>query len=123
MKLNFDPGTATHRITHYESGAITINGSVWTEHLIVLPERVHSDWGVHAVSELSVEDFAILESYDLEVILLGTGDRQAFPPRDVMRHFREQQIGLEVMDTAAACRTYNVLMSEDRRVAAALIVA
>ena len=122
MKLSLDTGTASHLIRHYEPGAITVNATVYTADLIVMPEAVVEDWSSAPVAELGVEHFDALGAEPCEILLLGTGRRQHFPPAALMAALARRGIGLEVMDTAAACRTYNVLMSEDRRVAAALMM-
>ena len=76
-----------------------------------------------ASESLSVADFAaFLEGSDKpDMVLLGTGERLAHPPADIRKAFREARVGLEVLDTATACRTYNLLAGEGRKVGAALI--
>jgi uncharacterized protein len=122
MKLSLDKGTASHRISHYDALGVTINETVYTRDLIVMPESLITDWASAPVEELTLAHFDALTGHDREIVLLGTGPHQAFPPARLMAAFARYGIGLEVMDTAAACRTYNVLMAEDRRVAAALIM-
>ncbi len=122
MKLSLDKGTASHRISHYDAQGVTINETVYTRDLIVLPEALITDWASAPVEELTLAHFDALTGHDREIVLLGTGAHQAFPSARLMAEFAHHGIGLEVMDTAAACRTYNVLMSEDRRVAAALMM-
>ena len=122
MKLSLDTGTASHLIRHYEAGGITINETVYTRDLIVMPEAVIEEWPSAPVADLVPEHFEALEGHDREILLLGTGRVQRFPPARLIAEMARRGIGLEVMDTAAACRTYNVLMSEDRRVAAALMM-
>ncbi|MBI5451214.1 MAG: Mth938-like domain-containing protein [Gammaproteobacteria bacterium] len=96
----------------------TFNGN-----LIVMPEALIRDWQLPPVEDLQPADFDLLLPYDLEVILLGTGPRQRWPAPGLLDVMRQRNIGFEVMDTGAACRTYNILMADQRRVAAALIVA
>lgn len=122
MKLSLDSGTASYRIRAYGPGSVTIEDTVYTAPLILMPERVIPDWPVTSVTELTSEDFAPVLQYEPEIILLGTGTVQTFPDGSLMAGLARRHIGLEVMDTAAACRTYNILMAEDRRVAAALIM-
>jgi len=122
MKLTLDTGSASYRISNYDSAGITINDTVYTRDLIVTPEALIADWASAPVAELTVAHFDALSGHDCEILLLGTGSNQHFPPARLMAELGRQGIGLEVMDTAAACRTYNVLMSEDRRVAAALMM-
>jgi uncharacterized protein len=122
MKVSLDTGSASHRIRAYAEGSITIGEDVYTSDLIVMPEHIVTDWDNAPVDELSLEHLEVLEPYEPEIVLLGTGREQRFPPMQLMAALSRKGIGLETMDTAAACRTYNVLMSEDRRVAAALFV-
>jgi len=122
MKLSLDRGTGSYLIRDYGPGRITVNQTEYRRDLFVLPEAVIPDWNSAAVSELTPEHFAALEEHEPEIILLGTGRHQQLPPARLIARFARRGIGLEAMDTAAACRTFNVLMSEDRRVAAALMM-
>lgn len=122
MKLSLDKGTGSYMIRAYGPGRITINDTDYTRDLIVLPEALIPDWESTVVAELTMEHFAILDEHEPEIILLGTGRRQRLPQAHLIARFARRGIGLEAMDTAAACRTFNVLMSEDRRVAAALMM-
>lgn len=122
MKVSLDTGSASHRIRAYAEGSITIGEDVYTSDLIVMPEHIVPDWDSVPVAELTLEHLEAIEPYEPEIILLGTGRQQRFPPMQMMAALSRRGIGLEAMDTAAACRTYNVLMSEDRRVAAALLL-
>ncbi len=122
MKVSLDTGSASHRIRAYGEGSITINEDVYTSDLIVMPEHIVVDWDSVPVAELTPEHLDVIEPYEPEIILLGTGREQRFPPMQMIAALSRRGIGLEAMDTAAACRTYNVLMSEDRRVAAALLL-
>jgi uncharacterized protein len=85
-------------------------------------DAVFDDWGAKPVAELAVEDFADLLDAAPEVIVLGTGSTNIFPPRELVFSLARRGIGLEVMDTAAAARTFNVLSGEGRLVAAVLYV-
>ena len=90
--------------------------------LIVTRERV-LPWRATSFAALSEGDFAPLAALDLEIVLLGTGPRLRFPQPALTRPLLEARVGLEVMDLQAACRTYNILVVEERRVAAALLFA
>lgn len=122
MKMSLDSGTASHLIRAYAQGSITINQTVYTADLIVMPDAVIADWRPAPVPELHAAHFDLLADYGPEIVLLGTGRTQRIPPARLIADLARRGIGLEFMDTAAACRTYNVLMSEDRRVAAALMM-
>ena len=109
-------------ITGYASGHVLVNGRRHETSLVVLPERVESPWLEGSFAELEAVHFEILVLHRPEIVLLGTGSRQHFPHPALYRGLIEARIGLEVMDTGAACRTYNILAAEGRRVAAALIL-
>jgi len=80
-------------------------------------------WPPTSPSELTLEHFLPVLDWQPEIILLGTGVRQIFPPPQLIAAVMARGVGLEVMDTGAACRTFNVLSSEDRRVAVGLVVS
>ena len=122
MKLNLDTGTASNSIRNYGIGQITVNETEYRCDFIVMPESIIPDWHSAPVADLTADHFEPLFNQDREIVLLGTGRDQRFPNPRLIAELGRQGIGLEVMDTAAACRTYNVLMSEDRRVAAALMM-
>jgi uncharacterized protein len=122
MKISLDTGTASYLIRSYAEGSVQVNETVYTQDLIVMPEEVIAPWPSAPVSELTPEHFDAVHPHEPEIVLLGTGRRQTFPPARLLASLGRQGMGLEVMDTPAACRTFNVLMSEDRRVAAALMM-
>ena len=88
---------------------------------VIMPKHLITDWAVKSVSELTDQHLAELEQYKPELVLLGTGSRQIFPDAVLLSGFSSRGIGVEVMDTPAACRTYNILMHEGRHVAAAIM--
>jgi uncharacterized protein len=111
-----------HLILGYEPGRISVDGRSYTDGLIVSPERIVTGWGPEAAADLSAEHFQALVELDPQVIIVGTGQRQVFPDPRVYLAAMQRGLGVEIMDTGAACRTYNILMSEGRRVAAGLIM-
>ena len=90
--------------------------------LILMPERLIEDWPPQSFAELNKAHFDVLAEQDVELILFGSGARLCWPPHDLLASLVERGIGIEVMDTGAACRTYNILMSDQRRFAAALLM-
>jgi uncharacterized protein len=108
--------------TGYGEGWFMVNGERYATSLIVFPDRV-VPWSAASFAALAPEDFAPLVAARPGIVLLGTGARQRFPHPRITRALAEAGIGLEVMDTQAACRTFNILAAEDRQVAAALLVA
>ncbi|MBI3771973.1 MAG: Mth938-like domain-containing protein [Gammaproteobacteria bacterium] len=93
-----------------------------SQSFIITAETVIRDWPPQDISTLSRDHIAQLAAYDPEVVLIGTGTRLTWPDRALLTPLMEQHIGFEVMDTAAACRTYNVLSLEGRKVVAGLMM-
>ncbi|WP_018947698.1 Mth938-like domain-containing protein [Thioalkalivibrio sp. AKL17] len=112
----------TYRITGHAPGAIGINDVAYHASLIVRPRSLHADWPVRAAGELDLAALEPILEEPPEVLLIGTGEVSRFPPRELRRELQRRELGVEIMDTAAACRTYNLIMAEGRDVAAALIV-
>lgn len=121
MKLHSDrrPGNT---ITAHGAGFVAINGRRLEHSCLVLPDRLDEAWGPARFDDLAMDHLAALAGLAGTVILLGTGARQRFPAPALLRPLIEAGIGAEIMDTGAACRTYNILLAEGRAVAAALIV-
>ena len=121
VKLHLAGASARNTITGYGAGYVLVNGARHDENLIVLPDRV-LPWSAGSFESLAAENFVELAQLDLEVVLVGTGATLRFPSPQVIRPLVDAGIGLEVMDAQAACRTYNILAAEERRVAAALLL-
>jgi uncharacterized protein len=122
MKIQLETGGGQNVIRAYGPRRVTINQDVYHTSLILTPDRVFSDWPPCRLDELREEHFAVISELRPELVVLGTGKRLLFPPPAITQVLFKANIGVEVMDTGAACRTYNVLMSEGRRVAAALLM-
>lgn len=103
-------------------GQLRIGDRTHTSSVIVTATVLIAPWRPTSAEDLSPPDFEPLLGLAPEVVLLGTGPRQQFPHAELLRILHQRRIGIEVMDTSAACRTYNVLVTEGRNVAAALIV-
>jgi uncharacterized protein len=122
MKLHLDNPQGRNRVTGYGAGYVAINHRPYTASLILLPDRIVESWSAGSFETLAERDFEAILPLAPEILLLGTGARQRFPALTLLRPLIEAGIGYEIMDLAAACRTFNILMAEGRRVAAALIV-
>jgi uncharacterized protein len=136
MQISLDTDATTFGIYAYRPGEVTVGvpvaandgiprapqREVLTRSLIIMPERLISDWPPQSCDELSAAHFATLIDYGLEILLLGSGHRLRWPERHVLRPLWDRNIGVEVMDTGAACRTYNILRADGRKVAAALLI-
>lgn len=113
-------GTEANFIRAWESGAVRI-GEQWIRgHVIVSQHRVVENWSVSTPEQLSIEQLLPALELDPEIIVLGTGTATVFPAQELYAALAQRRIGLEAMSTPAACRTFNVLMSEQRQVVVAL---
>jgi len=121
LKLHADTLTALNTVTSYGADFVEINQVRHATHVIVTPDQV-LPWALASFESLDASHFERLRDLRTEVVLLGTGARQRFPHPQLSRALADARIGLEVMDTPAACRTYNILMAESRKVAAALLI-
>lgn len=123
MKLHI-PAVASNAlsITAYDAHWIEIDGRRLTQSLIVTPQRLIEHWSPQSFAALDEAAMETVAALDCPVVLLGTGSRQRFPSAAVLRPLWQRGVGVEVMDSFAACRTYTILMAEGRQVAAALIV-
>jgi uncharacterized protein len=121
VKLQASALTHRHTFTGYGEGYVMVNGARHEANLIVLPEKL-LPWPVAGFDALAEEHFVLLAELKLEVVILGTGARLRFPHPRLTAPLARARIGLEVMDVPAACRTYNILMAEERAVAAALLL-
>jgi uncharacterized protein len=122
MKLHLNTTAGLNTITGHGPGFVQVNQSRIETSLIVMPDKLISPWPVEDISTMTFADFASLVEMKPELIVFGSGPRFRFPDARIMAAFSQARVGFEAMDTPAACRTYNVLMSEARGVAAALIV-
>ncbi len=122
MKFAQDTANDRYVIQSAEPGRVRIAGKYYSSSLLVLPDRVIPDWEPNSVAELTGRVLSRLTEHRPEVLILGTGERQVFPDPRLFVSLMDVGVGYEVMSTDAACRTYNILLSEGRRVLAALIL-
>ena len=123
MAMKFQrEATSEFAITGYTAGAISVAGVEYGHSLRVAHASVAAPWAVTSFADITAATVADGVTVAAEIVLIGTGKKLRFPPADALRPLREARIGFEVMDTAAACRTYNVLLGEGRQVAALLLV-
>lgn len=123
MKLHLSDTAGLNAITGHGPGHVLVNGQRFESALLLEPAKVPEPMPGLALATLQDALFAAIAARDPvpEIVLLGTGARLRFPSRALLRPLAAAAIGHEVMDTAAACRTYNVLMGEGRRVLALLL--
>jgi uncharacterized protein len=122
MKLTLEANSGVNLIRSYAIGEIRVGELTIHSNCIVTADTLIQDWEPPDLAGLSVDHLNRLFALAPEVVLLGTGATQTFPPQAIRAAFAVRRIGLEVMDLGAACRTYNVLVQEERRVAAALLL-
>ncbi len=124
VKLHASTPSALNTFSGYGDGYVLVNGQRFegktAGNLIVMPAQL-LPWNVAGFDALTEADFEALAGLNLEILLLGTGPKQRFPHPRLIRALAAKRIGVEAMDLQAACRTYNILMAEERRVAAALL--
>jgi uncharacterized protein len=120
VKLHASTLSALNTFTGYGPGFVLVNDERRESSVIVMPEHLAA-WDAPDFAGLEAAHFGALVALKPEVVLLGTGDKLRFPHPGLTRALAEARIGLEVMDLQAACRTYNILMAEERKVAAALL--
>jgi len=122
VKLHASSPSALNTFSGYGEGYVLVNGQRHSGNMIVTPEAL-LPWAAASFDALTEADFEAVAGMNLEILLLGTGPKQRFPHPRLTRALAARRIGVEAMDLQAACRTYNILMSEERRVAAALLFA
>ena len=122
MKFSEDKPDEGYYITAYDQDQIIINGRSLRSSFVIAPDEVIEHWSVDTVDALTESHFDSVLSLSPEIVLLGTGAVLSFPDMGTYAQIINQGIGVEVMDTGAACRTYNILLSEGRRVVAGLIL-
>jgi uncharacterized protein len=121
--MKFHLSTAEGNIvTGTGPGWVRIGNDEYRQGLIVTPDTLVTPWAGQGFEALSEADFEAVKAQQPEIVLLGTGARQRFPHPRLYRALTDGGIGVEVMDSAAAARTYNIIAAEGRRVAAALIL-
>lgn len=122
MKLQSDPHSGANAITGYGNGYVEINQIPYAHAVILKSDGAISEWPVKSFEALEADHFAQMVDFKPELVLIGTGRRQRFPKPELLKPLIAAKIGFEIMDSQAACRTYNILVGEGRQVLLALIV-
>ncbi|MBA3660316.1 MAG: Mth938-like domain-containing protein [Gammaproteobacteria bacterium] len=120
--LTEDNNAAQFQIKSYRPGELTINQVKHHQSVILSATELVDPWSPQTLSDLKKEDFDLIPAMNPDVLLIGTGEKFEFINMKLYGHLINQGIGVEVMDTLAACRTFNALTSENRRVVAALLI-
>jgi len=122
VKFERDSPDGRNSFTGYGEGYVQVGAKRHAASLVVSADRVIEDWPAASVDALAADHLAAIVELGPEIVLLGTGGAFRFPDAALLAPLYKAGIGVEVMDTPAACRTYNILLAEGRNVVAALIV-
>jgi uncharacterized protein len=121
LKLNAERIEGTNAITRHSQEGVVVNGQAYTQHVVIPWQGPLLNWAPGGFAGLCEDDFGQLLALKPELIVFGSGNRLRFAAPRLQRVLIDARIGIETMDTAAACRTYNVLLGEGRCVVAALL--
>jgi uncharacterized protein len=122
MKFTLENSSRVNLVRAYSRTELRIGEELVRSSCIVSADRLITDWPPARFDALRPEHLRAILELEPEVVLLGTGERQRFPPADIRAAFAARRVGLEVMDLGAACRTYNILVHEERRAVAVLFL-
>lgn len=120
--LTVDENPAFFQIQAYQAGKIQINNQIYTHNIIISPNQLIEDWCEGKIADLQTECLTKAANLKPDILLLGTGEQLIFPPIHLYGELLNQGIGIEIMDTRAACRTFQALTAENRHVVAALFL-
>ncbi|MFO7306472.1 MAG: Mth938-like domain-containing protein [Gammaproteobacteria bacterium] len=123
MKLTDELTPGANTVRSYGPGEIRVGDIVLTRSCLITATELVTDWRPTSVDDLEISDLDPILALEPEIVVLGVGERQRFPRMEWTAALLQRGVGCEVMITGAACRTYNVLVSEDRRVVAAFLLA
>lgn len=122
MKLHLTRDAGLQLFSGYGAGFVAVNDVRYETGVVVSPQAV-STWNVSSIEALTAADFGFIGALQPEIVILGTGAAQRFPRPELARALSATGVGIEVMDSRAACRTYNILATEGRKVVAAVLTA
>jgi len=123
MKIELDSaGDSKNKIDAYTTGQVTIAKKVYKSSLLVCADAIVPDWSPQLFSEMTTVHIEQITSLEPEIVIIGTGHSLIFPPESITAPLTQKNIGFEIMDTGAACRSYNFLAGEGRYVVAALLM-
>jgi uncharacterized protein len=121
MKITLDNPQGEYAFSNYGEGFLSVNDQKLDHGVLIFPDYLES-WGVAEVAELTADHFETFTARKPDILILGTGRQQQFPGLELRRELVRRNLQLDIMDTPAACRTYNLLVSEDRNVGAAIML-
>jgi len=120
--FSLDNNQAKYQIHAFKPGHIQVNDKIYHHSLIICAQQLIENWAPTQASEITAEALATIQPLAPTILLIGTGETQEFIPLEMYGELLNQGIGVEVMSTAAACRTYNALTADNRKVVAALVI-
>lgn len=123
MKLHLSANAGLLAFSSHGPGYVAVNGTHYEGSVIVCGREIVCNWAPEGFDGLVASQFEQLANLGAEIVLFGSGERQRFPRPELLKPLIEKGIGLEVMDTKAACRTYNILVAEGRHVACGILIA
>ncbi len=122
MKLHLAHNAGLLTFSSHGPGYVSVNGTRYEGSVLVNGHQAEADWAPKGFDGLDADQFEKLANTGAEIVLFGSGERQRFPRPELLKPLISRGIGLEVMDTKAACRTYNILVAEGRHVACGVII-
>ncbi len=122
MQFNLDSNVGKYQINSFQPGQVVINKQTYINSIIIAPEKIITNWQPQNYAEISEYDLKSILDLSPQIVIIGTGEQQHFLEQELLLPFLKQGIGIEIMNTDAACRTYNVLMSEGRNIVAGLLL-
>ena len=122
FKMILDPGDSLYKIVSYTDDAITINDQTYFNSIIVSPDSMIKSWAVNNVEDINELLLTPILTMKPEIVIIGTGIKIDFPTAKQLQCLIDHNVGYEIMNTGAACRSYAILMSEGRHVVAGLII-
>lgn len=122
MKLHLLDNSDVNLVRSYRPGNVVISSETYDSSLIITPQKIIPNWSPQVFDEFEPIHFELIAELEPELVILGTGLSLRFPDPSLTVSLTRQNIGIEVMDTAAACRTYNIVVGENRNAAAALLM-
>ena len=123
MEIALDTPDTDYYIRSYSEGHIVLNTGSYQQSLVIFGDQLITNWPVPTIGQLTSKHLIDLLAYKPEIVLLGTGKKQVFPPSELLAPTFDYGIGIEIMSTTSAAKTYNILAAEGRNAMAALIVA
>lgn len=122
MQFTQDLSHRNYRISGYANNSISINGEQYLHSLLVMKDKVICKWPVQTLDDITPETLQLIIDLTPEIVIFGTGKTIQRLSPELLKPFSSAHIGIEIMDSHAACRTYNILLAEDRKVALAIIL-